>query len=109
MISRVSTHRWDGRASGFTSFHAACGADGEVNVVGGCKPLSCKEPTFVQNSVVDNEEFVVPEVAAYECQTGYTTTSLVSGSTTFTSASMATDIFASNFFADRFHAEFTMT
>ena len=59
---------WDGRASGFTSFHPACGADGEVNVVGGCKPLSCKAPTFVQNSVVDNEEFVVPERPQVLCR-----------------------------------------
>ena len=39
-----------------------------------------------------------PEIVAYECETGYTTTGLVSGSTTFTSACMATGIFASTSF-----------
>eukprot|EP00450_Noctiluca_scintillans_P001620 CAMPEP_0194485878 /NCGR_PEP_ID=MMETSP0253-20130528/6727_1 /TAXON_ID=2966 /ORGANISM="Noctiluca scintillans" /LENGTH=1972 /DNA_ID=CAMNT_0039325899 /DNA_START=10 /DNA_END=5925 /DNA_ORIENTATION=+ len=88
----------DGRASGSTSLSAVCGADGEVNAVGECKPISCGEPTFVQNSVVDNKEYVFPEIAAYECQTGYTTTGLASGSTTFTSACGATGILGSTSF-----------
>ena len=59
--------------------------------------------------MVDNEEVVSPGIAAYECQSSYTTTGLESGSTTFTSASMATGCVASLFFSDWFHVEFTMT
>ena len=45
-------------------------AYGEVNAVGQWKPISCGEPTSVQDSVVDNREFVVHGIAASECRTG---------------------------------------
>ena len=79
-------YRVDGTASGASSFGVVCGSDALTEELGFCSPVSCRAPTSIQNGLVDTREHVFLEEAVYVCSSGYTTASLVSGDTSFTTA-----------------------
>ena len=85
----VDGYRVNGEASGNASFDVKCGADGKSIQLGSCSPVSCGQPTSMSNSFVDIREYVFPENASYICDSGYTTTGVPSGVTSFTKASQA--------------------
>ena len=77
-------------------------------VVGVWQPISCGVPAGLQGSMVDNEEFVSLEISAYECQTGYEFTGLVSAPTLSQAFARPLVSLRPLLLADQFHVEFTV-
>ena len=76
--------RVNGEASGHASLDVKCGADKKSIQLGSCSPVSFGQPNPITNNFVDIREYVFSENASYTCGSGYTTTGVPSGVTSFT-------------------------